>query len=713
MIKDDDLSRLDAAYQRYGFKLESERPGLRVYTARFGGFFFSELVKLNDRINSGTEKVELEKMGFSCREVVCESVEETEKILFKQHFQFLSSIKRLHMQYRNFKKAQTNYLGSQYKYISSRYEYNGSLQSGDLIKDLTNIFIEDGAHLIFLEAAAGFGKTCSAYEVLNQILSISDNVIPIFTELSRNRGARIFRYVLLDEIDRNYDVSSSVVMDEITAGRMPLIIDGFDELISKSNSQDNSDSDIDFVNSEPMLQTIAMLLRNESKVLITTRSSAVYVSSEFETWLSSLTEDGVQVHQFLLKNPLVEDWFEGKPARIRSIIDSGVPIEQISNPVLLSHLVNLTDAEFESNCSTSEDIISFYFSKLLSREKIRQDLMMEENDQLYILKRIAEYMLDNDVTAEAQDVLRKVIFDDVDCLKILERTSHLYLGESRISIPEIVDKIIVHALFDRNRTENLISFINDFVLGALQGEVVCTYKDKDWVGSSSQLDRILTAFSCFSEKDRTDLWEHLSLMRDAGDQLEKLKIDTILKQKPVSSYESITIEEYEFNRIDFKPPINFTNCTFVRCQFDLCVFYTEAFCENIGFVDCVFRSCSHVNFSCDLYWEQSCSFEKSDDLKAIFTNSQGSMSAGRARKAVSYERLVLLRFWPQGRGHFTLKKRASTLFKGSPVNKHRYISEAIETLVKKGILISDRGKTFVLNSAQLDEISSILGRKED
>jgi Cdc6-like AAA superfamily ATPase len=111
------------------------------------------------------------------------------------------------------------------------------VQDKSIIEKITDIINAKGPHLVILEAAAGFGKTCTAYEVLKEIVCSDDkNNIPIFAELSRNRKASVFKYVLLDEIDRLFHyLKSDLVIYEIIQGRIPLIIDGFDELITKSN----------------------------------------------------------------------------------------------------------------------------------------------------------------------------------------------------------------------------------------------------------------------------------------------------------------------------------------------------------------------------------------------------------------------------------------------------------------------------------------------
>ena len=58
----------------------------------------------------------------------------------------------------------------------------------------------------------------------------------MFTELARNRSANIFKYILLDEINIEYPtLNLELVTKEIKNGRIPLIIDGFDELIIKTD----------------------------------------------------------------------------------------------------------------------------------------------------------------------------------------------------------------------------------------------------------------------------------------------------------------------------------------------------------------------------------------------------------------------------------------------------------------------------------------------
>lgn len=135
--------------------------------------------------------------------------------------------------------------------------------------------------LLIIEAAAGFGKTCTAYEILNRYTENNSDKLPFFTELARNREARVFKHILLNEIDEQLPsgIKQNVVIDQITKGRIPLIIDGFDELISKDSKKEDVES---------MISTIVDLLKGEAKIIITSRKTAIFNSEEFLEIISAL-----------------------------------------------------------------------------------------------------------------------------------------------------------------------------------------------------------------------------------------------------------------------------------------------------------------------------------------------------------------------------------------------------------------------------------------
>jgi hypothetical protein len=109
-----------------------------------------------------------------------------------------------------------------YEYIRSSYDYT----EYSLDKDVTNtisigaendsnslvskivrqINEHNGPLLIIIEAAAGYGKTCTAYEILKEFISLPSFKLPFFTELSRDRSAKIFKHILQFEIENSFQI---------------------------------------------------------------------------------------------------------------------------------------------------------------------------------------------------------------------------------------------------------------------------------------------------------------------------------------------------------------------------------------------------------------------------------------------------------------------------------------------------------------------------
>ena len=143
-----------------------------------------------------------------------------------------------------------------------------------------------------------------SYELLSRFLKISNTKIPFFTELSRDRKATIFSHILRKEIEEQFAnrVDSSVVIGEIKKGRIPLIIDGFDELISKDFSFNTSE----FQQVESMLSTVVDLLSDNAKIVITSRKTAIFNSEDFYNWMSNRNIDYTMA-KITISEPCIEN----------------------------------------------------------------------------------------------------------------------------------------------------------------------------------------------------------------------------------------------------------------------------------------------------------------------------------------------------------------------------------------------------------------------
>ncbi|WP_138947819.1 hypothetical protein [Pseudomonas syringae] len=169
-------------------------------------------------------------------------------------------------------------------------------------------------------------------------------MIPLFSELSRNRQAKIFRYVLLDEIDRSFpSLRSSLVRSEIQNGNVPVILDGFDELIPQSKAKSESD---DYDTTEPMLETIGELLKKSAKVILTTRRTAIFDGDEFHSWVKRHNQD-FDIFRLKISERTIQDWIPAN--RLEELRSLNFPIDRLSNPVLLAYLRCISNSEFDES----------------------------------------------------------------------------------------------------------------------------------------------------------------------------------------------------------------------------------------------------------------------------------------------------------------------------------------------------------------------------
>ncbi len=705
------MKQLDELYQRYGFtKIGLSEGDVRVYSLSRGYFHNADVVALTGDLTAAeATKAALERSGYSARVRPFLSLEQAEAALFDGFFATGPTKLRLANEYERFSKRLSDALGGDYQYIDVTYSVEESAISSPesgIVKRIARLLSEPGPRLVLLEAAAGFGKTCTAYEVLNTIVGGGSERIPLLTELSRNRQAKIFRYVLLDEIDRNFPgIHSDLIAHYIRSGKIPLIIDGFDELLQGSSPTHVAS----FEDAETMLETIRGLIGRDAKILLTTRKTAILSGDDFDRWLG---EHDLQfdVHRFRLEPPTPGDWIGS--ARMSIAEANGIPLRELANPVLLTFLRNLTDAEYEKCCSGSSGVVDEYFSRLLERERSRQDLQMIVKEQLSVFRQLASEMLDLDINAESREYV---------CLRIQESNAPLlalvrerYTSDVRPSIEELVNKLVNHALLDRfGAKEDSIGFINDFVFGSLIGDtLMAKHEEGAWIGSESLAMLAVTAFRARPVFQRRALYRSLASMLQLMDTDLRVATDVNLTGLVGCSLRAASIQGHEFEGAFLADSVSWTDCvvtdckfsdleldlsrmagcTFINCCFYRCQFYEDPEAQPNGFA---FIGCSGSE-SYDEFAKQHL-FGNAEDVHEAETD-QG-------------EREVLERFWPPGRANFTERKATRILFLGrSGARADRMmINQAIKNLESRGIISVER-QCAKLNTNKLAEIKHILGR---
>lgn len=605
------LNLVDRLFESYNYKIsKNSTKDVRIYTLQYGMYHAAEIISFDVNTDVSIFKNELSDLGYATDLKIVQNIEEVEEYLFEGFFIKTPLGNELKNRYKNFVHKQLSNLpeDSNYKYIDSDFEYilqnkfgevtearSYSSKENSIIKKINELFTETkGALFIIIEAPAGFGKTCTANEILNSITLENSKKLPFFTELSRNREARVFKHILLNEIDDQFPngIKQNVVLEQIYKGRIPLIIDGFDELITK----DSNKKDV-----ESMLSTIVDLLQNDAKIVITSRKTAILNSDEFlETMNSSI--ENFSLARFEIKEPAIENWLNSD--RMKFIEDNGFPINQISNPVLLSYLRNIPLKKLEDFLTSKEStLIDKYFDYLLTRERTRQNLKLDNDTQFRIFRKLNRFMSEYNFTAETKDTIKDFIKDYNP--KILQESLRKYKPEEKPSIEELVETLSNHSFLDRKSDGN-VGFINDFIFGFLISENLILekfqehYKD-NFTNSIPQdfAQKSIEASKIQSKSKKTKLWSVYNNHDFGYDSEFYFDLDYLLKNEISRNYDQLFLLDRIIKNLNFEK-YNFENCVFAGITFENCNFSISYF-QKSSFQNCKFYNCNLVNSAPIIY----------------------------------------------------------------------------------------------------------------
>ena len=393
------VDHLDCLFQEYGYDVKERTTSYRVYLLNQGMYHGAEIQIMDDDIDATPILDRYSKLGYHAKQQRFKSIEQAESYLFKGFFNTQTTANDINRRYTEFAANQVKHYcncGIKYQYISMPYSiYSEGAEdtvsgTSDIISAIKEAINRKGAHLVVVEAAAGFGKTCTAYEVYKSFLDNSEYQKPIFTELSRNRDAKQFKYILWSEIDKEKDTTAKqeLVVYNIKKGKIPLIIDGFDELLSKNIDNGKAGQLNEFEQVETMLSTIGDLLTDEAKIILTSRKTAIFAGAEFGDWVDSYNGN-FDVIRFQLEKPNIKQCLSTEG--YEEIIGKNVPLDNISNPVLLTYLRNISKEDFSDLLVYPETITDKYFEYLLNREKERQNLIIRWEDQMQIFENLAKF----------------------------------------------------------------------------------------------------------------------------------------------------------------------------------------------------------------------------------------------------------------------------------------------------------------------------------
>ncbi len=700
-----DTDLLEKLYISYGFEVNKSDENLYYFIYKKSRYFGVDIITLSDdertKEAANTVKEKYSELGFAVNLKEITSNDDAEIELFKSFFSFDSSIQRLKRKYDHFQRIQTrNLLGSPYEYIESPFElHNHIVDESKIFEIIDKRFNSLKAELIIIEAAAGYGKTCTAYELVNKLATNSTCQTPIFTELSRNRGIKKFRYILLDEIDNEFpSLGSPLVIKEIKNGRIPIIIDGFDELLEKVNIDSSIDNSFEEV--ETMLDTIGNLLEYKAKIVLTTRKTAIFTGEDFETWIQKW-DNKFNVTRIALKEPRLKDWLgDDKYSLIKQ---RDIPIQYLANPVILSFLKNMEFQLFTELIASPDRLVDQYFNRMLEREKERQNLRMPVERQLEVFRNVVKMLLELDCTSEEKGFFKDIILDTNK--RLLEYTKTLYPSDDRHTVDSLVDSLATHALLDRKGSnQNQIGFINDFVLGTFIGQIIETAPEEkiEQEYSPYMIELAVTSYRVQGRKTKAILWNKIQVNLARFGNESVFSFDIYLKEAPVRNYSELTIYEMSFYNIHFKD-YSISSSVFLNCFFKNCTFEIELL-QGVSFINCMFINCRVTD---DIYIDGR---NENTTIKCIQENCSILIEKGLKIETDNpsivndFEKEILKKLWniSNSKGHHVVK--LSHCFEK---NKRRYIYKSLQELQEKGFL-DTRGIHVYFVTNKIPTIKEIL-----
>lgn len=296
-----------------------------------------------------------------------------------------------------------------------------------------------------------------------------------------------------------------------------------------------------------------------------------------------------------------------------------------------------------------------------------------------------------------------------DILEYLDR----YNDFSREDVPtedEFLQKLSHHALLDRiPNTSNSIGFINDFIFGYLIAEAVTNNQLPDL--SPAEIEEkywnlMVTSYGTCSKEKREALYRIITDNKIEFTPYEELHTDLALLHKTSHEYIRRYYESVYFGENVSLTASNFSDCVFSCCTFNSCSISSDAF------RDCKF-------YGCHFYEVKIIPADNQKNCNLIFSNCCGESELRKisckepvlssTNTEIEYEKKVLEQYWCPGSDHADRRRLFSTLFKGYAQQDYEGISEAIDRLYGKEILLH-KSNCIELNFEKMSEIREILGR---
>lgn len=207
-------------FRRYGFEYKKSYSNSSFLTFTFKSGFFHNAEVVQVASDDADEKditrkiLNLENLGISIKRNKYETIAQIEQGLFDGFFDIENWKSRISAEYDTYIDSILDSFPEsenlKYQYINSPYSLDVDRSivkplDNPIVNSITDELAKEGSQLILIEAPAGFGKTCTSYEIIETLAKKESSAIPFFTEFSRDRQARVFSHVFVKEVDRAFN----------------------------------------------------------------------------------------------------------------------------------------------------------------------------------------------------------------------------------------------------------------------------------------------------------------------------------------------------------------------------------------------------------------------------------------------------------------------------------------------------------------------------
>ena len=435
-----------------------------------------------------------------------------------------------------------------------------------------------------------------------------------------------------------------------------------------------------------MLSTIADLLHDNAKIVLTTRKTAVLSGEEFLEWYQGRFGLNSIVHlsRYVLGQPMLDNWLT--PWQIRLLGDK---ISGITNPVLLGYLKYLNQADFIKEAKSSS-LIEGYVKRLLEREMERQELTITVPEQKKIYEWLSMAFVYDDITSDTRANVKDYIL--LLCADIIQK--HETTAKDAQSIANTLTN---HALLDR-KGGGTIGFVNDFVLGIFIGYAIIDEAEKGLIEyykkiSPNYVYKLISTATSTSKDYRESLWLQLNSNCSHIAKEQWLMIDLKLMQRNMTKYDNLYFDG--FNVVNSELGFNgaeIEGCHFVNFVFENTKFNLE-YIHNCTFINCVFNK---LTFQCE--WDDTNDyFNCVADGKEIVVYEE-ELASGEVQEEINDERTLtisLLAHYFQVDGKTRKMQMISKL--KLDYNDNKSFKRIFSRLENKKFIMVNGDKTFITN----------------